>query len=189
MGRRLLGISGAMLLALCTLGSLLWAQAKNPPTVPPFVMDAGPTGTITLDMKKRTLVYARGKEAPVKCTSPLYTTTITCDKLVANALVDRKSTSVTATGAVTLALTVPGETKEDPTYLLNGTTKKLVFTLEKADRKITLETVNGVHPVLVLTNQTTKEETKVTGETIIYQLEEQQLEVKGGVISSSGDEQ
>jgi lipopolysaccharide transport protein LptA len=153
-----------LLLLLGALGTVLVAA------LPPAQIKANHSH---YDYDKGILIY----EGNVRCQLSLHQTVITCSRLEANAMSDKAATTITATGDVVFSLISEGKTKEKPTYKLEGTAQRMLYTMKNNEPVIRLLKEKGVKPVLNMTDTASKETMKWTGSVIEYNLKTRDIDI------------
>ncbi|MHB9129607.1 MAG: hypothetical protein ACYDBB_00775 [Armatimonadota bacterium] len=177
---------------LALLPVLLQAQAakseKKPaspaaaPAIFPFNITAKKA---EYDVDSKVLSY----DGDVKFTSPVNSTTITCQHLDANAANAKDLKQVKASGKVVIAMTVAPKVKGKAAYKIDGTAELLTFVMTAGNKVIRLEKDKGIRPTLIMTNLTSKEKTDMsgTGDVIEYNIETRKLTIHQVEVTSRGN--
>ncbi|HEY3417257.1 MAG TPA: hypothetical protein VGM23_10280 [Armatimonadota bacterium] len=188
MARRFFIMLG-MVAALSVLaGAWLFAEGKDAGKgkVPPFTITSKDM-TFNINVHPLVVTYTGN----VKFVSPQNSTTITCEKLVANGADANKVTTVTATGNVVFKSISESGEKEKSKTQIDGKAEKTTYTLEDGKRIIRMYKVNGVQPSLILTdlNDKTKQDLTGTGDVIEYNIDTGEVHIGNPNVGNQGGDQ
>lgn len=176
------------LIAACAVAfvpTLLFAQAATAPkkTLPAFKITAA---RATVDVAVKRVVY----QGDVQFTSPLHTTSITCQRLEANGTTTDQISAIEASGGVVCKMTMAAKDKDHGDTRIEGFGEKLRYNLTDGVPTIVMSKVNGVQPKLLMTDlKSNGAPTVITGDEITYNLNTQQIDVKMIAMENKGDAQ
>ena len=156
---------------LCAADTNAGKQAK----LPPFDITAA---RMHADINKNMIAY----DGNVHFTSPVNSTSITCRRLEANSASANTITEIHATGDVVFTMISVPAKKDSPAYHIHGEGQIVHYGMVEADPVVRMETGKNaagkdVQPLLIITNQSTGEKTRMTGDRITYNLHTEQMDV------------
>ncbi len=174
------------ILTLAVLPHLLLGAPAAKNEIPTFSIIAKP-GKAVVDLNTDPMVMVF-EANPVKCNTPFNSTSITCKRLIGNAIHPSKITSVEAQDNVDFSMLIPPKEKSQGAVKLVGHSERMTMTISNNTHILRLWKEHDVVPVLNITNLLTKQTGEITGDEIIYNMDTRHVDVKDVVIGNQQPE-